>query len=101
MHLYAITEGAEPSNLPVTLGASVKIRPCKYECGGLIIVTSMTRKDPHHFECALKAQRECTMQMRAKSGPYYDKWLKAINDPAYKSRYIMGMRVYLDAISSH
>lgn len=91
----------EVNNRPttITLGASVKAVPCKYGCGSLIIVTTMTRKAPHHFECGLKASRDCMLQMKAKSGPYYDKWLAAMNDPAYKSRYIMGMRLYVERIS--
>ena len=94
MDLYA--EGPDDGHITkkVELGASVRAVECKYKCGGYIIVTTMARKPPHHFECALKAGIECQKQMAARSGPYYEKWQKAMANSA--DRWVQGCKLARD-----
>ncbi len=51
-----------------------KQMPCKY-CDKPVTVGRNTRKAPHHLECSIRVAVENMQQLKAKSGPCYEKWL--------------------------
>jgi len=54
-----------------------KLLPCK-RCGVGIEVSIRTKKLPLHVECGVDNAIEAALQMSRKSGPYYDRWVKAM-----------------------
>lgn len=96
MNAGKLNIGTDDGVTQALLGPSVKLVQCKYECGGYFVVTDRKREAPHHFECAVKAALECQRQMRAKSGPYYDKWLTAMWDN--RQRAAMGLQLAIERL---
>jgi hypothetical protein len=61
------------SQTRITATVRKKAMHCR-ECGGLIEVGSNTRNQPRHFECGIQVAIEAGRQMKAKRGPYYERW---------------------------
>lgn len=71
--LVRIPDG-EGEIMMAALTYGVKVMECKYKCGGHFVVTTRTQIPPHHLQCAIQAATDCVIQMRNKSGQYYEKW---------------------------
>lgn len=55
--------------------ATERLKTVKCEhCDKPMDVGSNARNPQHHFECGLQAAIDAQVQMRRKSGPYYERW---------------------------
>lgn len=67
-----------------SIRARYKQMTCKH-CGESMLVGVRTVKQPSHIECSVEYAIENARQIRLKSGPHYERWLK-------------GQRAYLDKL---
>jgi len=71
------------SQTRITATTRTKDMPCR-KCGIAITVGANTRNQPRHLECGIREGIDAMMQMRQKSGPYYDKWLQGMRNALAK-----------------
>lgn len=65
-----------------------KQMPCR-DCGDPVTVNAQTVNAPRCYQCGLAAHADQIRQMAAKSGPYYDEWLRrggAIGRPVTRQK---------------
>lgn len=52
---------------------ATKQMPCR-RCGDLMTVGIRTVNQPRHVECGVQDSLDAIRQMKAKSGPHYERW---------------------------
>ncbi len=61
--------------------AGPRLEPCEW-CGEIMEKNANWRRPTRHLECGIEKAIEVALQMKQRSGPFYDNWVESMRKVA-------------------